>query len=191
MLKRLYDWTCKQARSPYATYVLIACSFLESIIFPPVAPLVIICSLQKPQRAFVYATIVTLFSVLGGVAAYGIGYGLWQTIGQRIIDWSGCPQAFDHFCTLYHTHQASALFVGAFLPFPFKAVALSAGFCNLPLIAFIGYTLAGRAVRYYTVALLLRRYGQSVTVFIDRWFYQLVLLFLCIMTVGFLVLLLT
>ena len=68
MMRRLYDWIMRQAAGPHATPVLAFLSFLESSVFPipPDVMLVPMC-LANRMRAFFYAFVCTVSSVLGGL----------------------------------------------------------------------------------------------------------------------------
>jgi membrane protein YqaA with SNARE-associated domain len=75
MLRRLYDWVMGLAASRHAPPACSPISFAESSFFPVppdvmLAPMV----LAKPEKAWRYAAICTLASVLGGILGYGIGF---------------------------------------------------------------------------------------------------------------------
>ena len=90
MFKRLYHWTLALAESPRATWALALVSFSESSFFPipPDVILVPMC-LARPNKALFYAAICTISSVLGGIAGYGIGYLLYDTVGLWLINLYG------------------------------------------------------------------------------------------------------
>ena len=73
------------------------------------------------------------------------------------------------------TVMLAAVFFGALLPIPFKVVALSAGFCQVPFLPFIACVLAARLLRFFLVAGAMYRFGQQVNVFIEKHFNHIVL----------------
>ena len=74
MLRRIYDWCIAAAHKPYALWILGLVSFAESSFFPvPPDVMLIPMSLARPQRAWLYAAVCTVTSVLGGVLGYAIG----------------------------------------------------------------------------------------------------------------------
>jgi uncharacterized membrane protein YdjX (TVP38/TMEM64 family) len=89
---------------------------------------------------------------------------------------------------MYHKYQAAAVAIGSFSPLPYKALALTAGFCNLSLSSFIMYSLIGRGVRYILIAVALILWGPMFKEIINRWFYQLAALFLFLMSCSTLLL---
>lgn len=89
-LRKLYDWVLHWAETPYAVPALITLAFAESSFFPiPVDVLLIAMALSLPRNSFRYAAYTAIFSVLGGVAGYIIGYYFMQYIGNTIIDFYG------------------------------------------------------------------------------------------------------
>ena len=77
LLRKLYDWVFSLARSRHATPALAVVSFAESSVFPippdvMLAPMII----ARPERAYFYAAVCTIASVLGGILGYAIGYFL-------------------------------------------------------------------------------------------------------------------
>ena len=189
MLKKLYDWARSHAHTPYAYGILVVLSFLESIVGPPVAPVFVLFCIENKQRVFRYATIATVFSVLGGVVSYFIGYALWESVGHTIIRYVSTPEAFQTMVERYRSYETLAIMVGSFAPMPYKVISISAGFCKLSLFSFMICSLIGRGARYYSVAAVLFIWGESVRTFIDRWFNHLVVLFLVLFSLGFLVVL--
>ena len=70
MLRRIYDWCIDAAHKPYALWIMAAVSFAESSFFPvPPDVMLIPMSLARPQRAWLYASVCTAASVLGGISA--------------------------------------------------------------------------------------------------------------------------
>lgn len=185
MLKRMYQWLGTQAQTPYATATLAICSFLESLIFPPVAPLFILCCLENQKKSYWYAALTTVASVLGGIVAFTIGALMWNSIGQQLVFRLITPQKFELLVAQYRHYQASAVLIGSFTPLPYRVVGITAGFCQLSLPSFIVCSLLGRGARYFLVAWALNKWGITIKYTIDRWFYQLVLLFVLLLGAGF------
>lgn len=174
-----------KVHAPQAPFFLASLSFLESLVFPPVAPILILFCLENRKRSFFYAAIATVFSVLGGIVAYYLGFALWETVGQRFVLYVSTQEAFDTLVMQYKKYEALTILIGSFTPVPYRLVSVSAGFCQLPLIPFIVYSLIGRGARYFLVGAIFYLWGVQLKTFIDRWFNQLVLLFMVIMLVGF------
>ena len=103
MLKKLYDWTIRQAERPYALWVLAAIAFAESSFFPiPPDILMIPMIIARPDRAFRIAGICLVASVLGGLAGYGIGALAFEGIGEPILAALGKEAYFAEFAERYN-----------------------------------------------------------------------------------------
>src|SRR5665647_259645 len=125
-VKRVYNWMGTRVYSRYADVTLGVLFFLEAIFFIPTDPMLIMYCIERRDRAYYYATIATVCSVLGGLAGYYIGYTLWLTMGQQIIHhpmvrYIMTPQTFNHLCELYKKYEALAILAAAFTPIPYKA----------------------------------------------------------------------
>jgi membrane protein YqaA with SNARE-associated domain len=170
-----------QVYSPYATPILALLFYLEAIIFLPTDPMLIVYCIERRDKAYRYATVATLSSVLGGITGYGIGFMLWHTVGPQIIhssvvNYIMTPAMFHYLKSLYHQYEGWAILVAAFTPIPYKAATLSAGFCNLSLAPFIIASLIGRGARFYLYAITISIWGKQIKEYIDRYFNLLVLL---------------
>ncbi len=90
MLRRLYDWTMALSARKSAAVWLAVIAFVESSVFlVPADVLFLPMALAKPERAFRYALIATIFSVLGGIAGWGIGYFAFDAIAEPILQFWG------------------------------------------------------------------------------------------------------
>ena len=184
-LKKTYDWLGEKIHSPYANTWLSGLFFIEAFFFIPVDPLLILYCVQNRKKSFTYATIATLSSVAGGVFGYFIGAALWNSVGVKLVSWAISEQTFAKAVLTYKTYQNWAVFIAGFTPLPYKAITLSAGFCGLPIIPFIICSLLSRGARFFLVAGILRIWGEQVRRFIDRFFNQLLILFVFLVAISF------
>ena len=82
-MRRLYDWVIRLAGHPRAIPAMAGVSFAESSFFPlPPDLLLIPMILANRRRAFWYATVATVSSVVGAYLGYAIGYYLFASIGE-------------------------------------------------------------------------------------------------------------
>lgn len=176
VLKRLYDWVSSQSHTRYGTPLLAFLFFIEAIFFLPADPLLAVYCIEQQTKAWYFATIATLASVLGGIVSYGIGYWLWELVGNRFVHVFFSQQHFDKAVSLFRYYQGPAVLLGGIPPVPFKLITLSAGFCKLPLIPFIMYASLGRGCRFYFYALIFGTWGPVIKKYIDRSFTTLVAL---------------
>ena len=157
-----------------ATFWLCALFFLESFCFPlPVDPLLALYCMHDRARAYWYAFLATAMSVVGGLTGYAIGALLWEQLGSTVIGLVLSAQNFAWAKAMFLQHERLAVLTASFTPLPYKAITLSAGFCQLPLGPFVLYSLIGRGARFFLVAYVLRTWGEQMRVFVDRFFTQL------------------
>lgn len=180
-VKNWYNWIGKQVHTPYATPVLILMFFIEAtIFFIPVDPLLILYCLEHRSKTMYYATVATLSSVVGGVFGYLIGFTLWQTIGQLIVTFIISPTTFAKVVHWFTHYENAAVLIAGFTPIPYKAVTIGAGFCKLPIIPFITYSIIARGARFFLLAGIIRLWGDQIKEYIDRYFNLLVVLFVSV-----------
>jgi membrane protein YqaA with SNARE-associated domain len=171
MLRRLYDWTLALAARPSAPYALGAVSFAESSFFPvpPDVMLVPMC-LAKPERAWFYALICTITSVVGGLLGYAIGALLYDSIGAWLFRVYGLTQGAEAFRASYAQYGHWIILLKGLTPIPFKLVTITSGFAHYDLFWFVVLSILTRGARFFILALLLSRFGPFIRGMLDRHF---------------------
>jgi len=183
VLKRMYNWCGQQVHTAYAVPLLALLFFVEAIFFVPVDPLLILYCIEDRMQAFYFATIATISSVMGGLMAYFIGFALWEACGRALVGILFSPETFSNVVHSYEQYESWAVLIAGFTPIPYKAITLSAGFCKLPLVPFIIFSLIGRGARFYLIAFGIRLWGDRVKEYIDRYF-NLLVIFFTLLVVG-------
>jgi membrane protein YqaA with SNARE-associated domain len=136
-------------------------SFAESSFFPiPVDVMLAPMVLARRERWVRLAANATLFSVLGGIAGYAIGYGLFDAIEPWLRD-SHYWDAYQTSRQWFDDYGVWVVFVAGFSPIPYKVFTIAAGVAMLNLPVFIVASLIGRAGRFFLVAGLVRAGGQQ------------------------------
>ena len=183
MLKRLYDWTMDFAAHPHALWALFAVSFIESSFFPiPPDILIIPMVLAAREKAWKIAAVATVGSVLGGLAGYGIGYFLYESVGRPVLDFYGYGAKFATFQEMYNEWGAWIVAGAGLTPFPYKVITIASGVTALDITTFTLASVGSRGLRFFIEAALLWRFGSPIRDFIEKYLGWLV-------TVGFVVLL--
>ncbi|MGY6411351.1 MAG: YqaA family protein [Alkalilacustris sp.] len=189
MVRALYDWTISLARSPHALWALAAVAFVESSFFPiPPDVLMIPMILAAPHRAFLIAAVATVSSVAGGVLGYGIGIGLYETVGRPILEFYGKTESWDVLQARFDEDPALVFWTIAFAgvtPFPYKVITIFAGAAAMNLPLFIVTSILARGLRFFIVAALLWKYGAPIRDFIERRLGLMFTLFLVLLIGGF------
>ena len=188
MLKRIYDWCIDAAHKPYALWIMGIVSFAESSFFPvPPDVMLIPMSLARPQRAWLYAAVCTVTSVLGGVVGYAIGALLFDSVGQWLIQVYGLADKVDAFRASYAEWGAVIILLKGLTPIPYKLVTITSGFAGYNILLFILCSIVARGGRFFVVAILLNRYGDWIRVRIERHLGLWVALGAIVLVLGFVI----
>lgn len=151
----LYDRVLGWSGHPHAERYLAALSFSESSFFPiPVDVMLAPMCLARLPKAWRYALIATVFSVLGGLAGYAIGYGAFASIEPWLQD-SRYWAAYQTSREWFDQYGVWVIFVAGFSPIPYKVFTIAAGVAALSLPVFFVASLIGRGARFFLVAGLL------------------------------------
>ena len=189
MLKRTYDWVLSWAHSPYGVPALFILAFAESSFFPiPPDVLLIALVLSRPSKAFTFATVCSIGSILGGIFGYAIGLYLMDLVGEHIIALYGLTGKFEYIQELYRNYDAWAVGIAGFTPIPYKAFTITAGAFKINFPVFVAASFVSRSLRFFIVSLLIYRYGKPIKSFIERYFNILSILFVLILVGGFILL---
>ncbi len=158
----LYDRVIEWSRHRFAERYLAALSFAESSFFPiPVDVMLAPMCLARLDRAWRFAFIATVFSVLGGLAGYAIGWGAFEWIQPWLAD-SGYWGAYETSRDWLAKYGFWVIFVAGFSPIPYKVFTIAAGVAALNLPAFFIGSMIGRGARFFLVAGLLVWGGEKL-----------------------------
>jgi membrane protein YqaA with SNARE-associated domain len=186
MIRKLYAWAIRMADHPKAGWILFAVSFAESSFFPippdtMLAPMV----LANRKKAWLFATISTVGSVMGGLLGYALGAWLYDTVGHFIISIYHMQDQADHFRVLYNEYGAAIILIKGLTPIPYKLVTIASGLAAYPLIPFILLSFITRGVRFFAITALLHHYGEPIRGFLETHLEKAMLALLAIVVLGF------
>lgn len=187
-IRRMYDWVLSFAERPGGAWALFGFSFAESSFFPiPPDPLLVALAVGAPKRALWFATVCALGSILGGMAGYAIGWGLWEAVDQFFFSYvpGVSPESFETVRQVYDRWDFWAIFAAGFTFIPFKVFTLSAGVFRISFPIFLIAGAISRSARFFMVAGLIYIYGPSIQKFIDKYFDRLAWAFLLLLVAGF------
>ena len=191
MFSKLYDKCLKLASHKSANLYLSIVSFIESSFFPiPPDVMIIPMAIAKSKsylKIFLYATI---FSVLGGLFGYFIGFAL-ADLGMNLVEFYGYEEKVIKLKVSLSQGSGmytwlGILFLAGFTPLPFKVFTITSGVMNYNLPVFFLICLFTRGLRFFLVAYFTSLFGQKFGDFIEKkgalWF-TLVGIFIIILAI--------
>ncbi|WP_454915429.1 YqaA family protein [Xanthobacter sediminis] len=185
MLRKLYDWVIAYSAKPSAPWALALVSFAESSIFPiPPDVLLVPMTLARPDRAWRYALIATVASVVGGLVGYAIGALLYESVGKFLINLYGYGNKVDAFRAAYAHYGHWVILLKGLTPIPYKLVTITSGFAEYSLPWFIVLSILTRGARFYLLAALLHYFGPMARDFIERRLGLVTLGLLAVVVLG-------
>ena len=164
----LYARVLVWARHPRAVWYLCGLSFVEAFIFP-VMPEVMLAPMMlgKRHKAFFYANISLLFSLLGSIVGYSLGHWAFQALHPLLDSMhllEPIQKGVDSLRTEMNRHWLGLLAVLALAALqpvvPMKFVTWAAGIVGVPLIPFLLCVAVGRGKRVWLLAILVRLFGE-------------------------------
>lgn len=164
----------------YGTVILALFFFIDAIILFPAGPLLLLFCSEKPNRSFFYAFIATVFSIIGGMVAYWIGFSIWNLAGEKLVSLVTTPEKFAYLCDQYEQNESTAIILAGLTPLPYQLITLTAGFCHLSFIPFVVSSLIIRGARLFLIAMIMFAWGKQVKNHINTYFNTLVILFISI-----------
>lgn len=169
LFSTLYDKTLSWAKHPKAPWYLGGLSFAESSFFPiPPDVMLMPMALAKPEKAFRYAWITTIFSLLGGLLGYAIGFWLLDLIWP-LIESMGYIDKYQQVEGFFAEYGIWVVFIAGFSPLPYKLVTITAGAISMALLPFVFASFIGRGARFFLVAWVMKVGGERYESKIRQW----------------------
>ena len=168
MLRPLYDWAMRMAAGRYAIAVLATVATVEAT-FPFVPPDVMLAPmvLARRERAWVYAGVCTLFSVLGGCIGYALGFFASDFV-IHFMTAIGRAAAMNKVQAQYAQIGLAVILIKGLTPVPYMIVTLASGLFRFSFPVFVGASLITRGGRFFAVAGLMQH--PHAKAFVDKNF---------------------
>ena len=179
MFQRLYKKCLNLAGHKNSNYYLGLVSFIESSFFPiPPDGMIIPMVMPKKKEFIKIFLIASVFSVLGGIFGYLIGY-LFFDLAMYVIEFYNYENKVENLKSSMSKGSGflawlSILFLAGFTPLPYKAFTISSGLIAFNLPIFIIVSLISRCLRFFIVAYLSYKFGELFTEYMNKhgskWF---------------------
>ena len=196
MFQSLYKKCLNLAAHKSSNLYLSIVSFTESSFFPiPPDVMIIPMVIAKKKEYFKIFLIASIFSVLGGIFGYLLGY-LFYDLAIHVIEFYGYENKVENLKTSLSQGSGffawlSILFLAGFTPLPYKAFTIASGVVGFSLPVFIVVSLISRSLRFFIVAYLSYKFGDLFTEFMERhgskWFTIIGILIVIVLGIIFLI----
>jgi membrane protein YqaA with SNARE-associated domain len=188
MSSPLYDRVKALADSPYAEAALASIAFAESSFFPiPPDILLAPMALADPRRAWRFALIATIASVLGGMLGYAIGAILYDTLGQWLVNLYGYGAKMEALKETYAQWGWLVILVKGVTPIPYKLVTITSGLLGYSFPLFVALSVATRGARFFLVAGALSWFGEPLRKAMEQNFAAVLGGFAALVVAGFII----
>ena len=196
MFQSLYKKCLNLAAHKSSNLYLGIVSFTESSFFPiPPDVMIIPMVIAKKKEYFKIFLISSIFSVLGGIFGYLLGY-LFYDLAIHVIEFYGYENKVENLKTSLSQGSGffawlSILFLAGFTPLPYKAFTIASGVVGFSLPVFIVVSLISRSLRFFIVAYLSYKFGDLFTEFMEKhgskWFTIIGILIVIVLGIIFLI----
>ena len=162
MFRAIYNRVMTWVSHPKAPWILGGLSFAESSFFP-VPPDVMLApmALARPDRAWSFALLTTVTSVIGGLLGYFIGFFVFDSV-EPLLHRLGYWDSYLLGREWFEEWGFWAVFLAGFSPIPYKVFTITAGVMSMALLPFTAASVIGRGARFFMVAGLMRWGGEPM-----------------------------
>ena len=165
----LYSKVLEWSKHKHAPRYLAGLSFAESSVLPLPPDLMLVpMTLAQIDKAWYFAFITTVSSVLGGIVGYFLGYFFFELLEPTLIH-SSYWQPYQQVMHWVNSKGLYLLLIAGLLPIPYKIFTIGAGALQVPFFPFLIASCIGRAVRFYLVSGMLVWKGESMHGFIVKY----------------------
>ena len=154
---------CSKKNSKFYLYFF---SFVESIFFPIPTDIFLFPYVLAQKNDYLKITIyVTIFSVLGGIVAYLIGFFVWNNLSSLLINiYPSYVLKINNFNEQFNELGILLVIIGGFSPFPYKITCLGSGILGINIFLFIIFSLLSRFLRFVLVSYFVFKYGEATKI---------------------------
>lgn len=154
---------------PWAAPLLFVFAVCEATIFPaPSEALLLALCISAPRRWWRFAALAVLGSVLGALAAYVVGARMFADVGAPLLRTFGLLELLPKIEAVYRENMLLALVTSGYTPIPYLLYTMAAGAFALPLDTFVVGSAAGRALKYFPIAVAAMWLGRAAGPYLAR-----------------------
>ena len=162
MKERFINWFKTVTDKKWIMWFLGINAFFESVILPiPIDIFTFTLASAHPRKWVKYGTVATVWSVLGALFGYVLGFYLFDRFGIQMIEFYGYEEQFARVTELFYQNVFWVMFASAFTPIPYKVFTIAGGALNVALAPFIIASILGRGLRFFAETYIPYRFGAT------------------------------
>lgn len=167
-----YEWVKRLARHKRAEPALAGISFMESSFFPIPPDVMLIPMVQaNKDKAWRYAFICSVASILGGILGFFIGLYFFEIIAEPILEFFGKTDKMETLKTRIAEVGGIIVFGAGLTPFPYKVITITSGGIGMHFFpVFIAASVISRSLRFFLVAGVVKKYGDQAETIMKEHF---------------------
>lgn len=173
MIKKIYDKCISWAGKKYAKPLLAFEAFIESSFFPIPPDVMIVPMVMARKDRFIRIFLnATIFSVLGGIFGYFIGF-IFSDLAMSVVEFYNYEDKVNNLKARLSEGSGLyiwliTLFLAGFTPLPFKVFTITSGLISFNIFIFIIICLISRGLRFFIVSYFTFRFGEPFVNFIEK-----------------------
>ena len=173
MYKKLYLKSLELAAHKSSEFYLALVSFIESSFFPIPPDVMIVPMVMARKDRFIRIFLnATIFSVLGGIFGYFIGF-IFSDLAMSVVEFYNYEDKVNNLKTRLSEESGLyiwliTLFLAGFTPLPFKVFTITSGLISFNIFIFIIICLISRGLRFFIVSYFTFRFGEPFVNFIEK-----------------------
>jgi len=170
-LDKWYEGTKDLARHKHAVPLLGFIACIESIIFP-IPPAVMAAAMMQAdhRKIWYYATICAVFSILGGIVGYILGWFAYDAFAQPLLEKLGKLDTAAKFRNFTNEYGALAVFGAGLTPFPYKVITILSGAMKINFGVFIVASIFARFGQFFFIGWVIKKFGNQAETFMKEKF---------------------
>ena len=173
MYKKLYLKSLELAAHKSSEFYLALVSFIESSFFPIPPDVMIVPMVMARKDRFIRIFLnATIFSVLGGIFGYFIGF-IFSDLAMSVVEFYNYEDKVNNLKARLSDGSGLyiwliTLFLAGFTPLPFKVFTITSGLISFNIFIFIIICLISRGLRFFIVSYFTFRFGEPFVNFIEK-----------------------
>ena len=173
MYKKLYLKSLELAAHKSSEFYLALVSFIESSFFPIPPDVMIVPMVMARKDRFIRIFLnATIFSVLGGIFGYFIGF-IFSDLAMSVVEFYNYEDKVNNLKARLSEGTGLyiwliTLFLAGFTPLPFKVFTITSGLISFNIFIFIIICLISRGLRFFIVSYFTFRFGEPFVNFIEK-----------------------